>query len=54
MTGYQRIDLEKIKQFSRKLFYKMMFQGPTGYTAQMCEVHLSPKLQTGYHYGNQF
>ena len=26
--------------FSRKLFYKKMFQGPKGYIAQICKVHL--------------
>ena len=46
MTGYQRIDLEKIKLFSRKLFYKMMFQGPKGYIAQMCEVRLQYENST--------
>ena len=26
--------------FSRTFFYKMMFQGPKGYKAQLCEVHV--------------
>ena len=40
MLDCQRIDLEKKKKFQEYFFYKKMFQGPKGYIAPMCEVHL--------------
>ena len=40
ILGCQRIDLEKILKKIKNFFYKKMFQGPKGYIAQMCEVHL--------------